>query len=566
MDKNLAEIDREVDTDRMSHRKQSESRLFPWHVFLPFIVFMLHSLLFRAWLVDDAGISFAYARNFIHGHGLVSQPGVGPVEGFSNPLWTFLISPLFLSNPTDPTLLVKLMSFGLVLGTFASIAGINRVLFGQSWWSRSTTAVVLLFVALNTSFVVWTTSGLENPLYAFFCALYCLFSLGCATAVDRRSATLAVYAGLSAAAMALTRPEGLVFLAAFPGMLAIRVVNDVSDWKAQVRRLAIFLVAVFLPIIAYILFRAAYFGDVYPNTYHAKGGPLLQDVVGVLLLTKPFIDKTYDLFHGMFSERAGLVLVLFLFGVAHLVLVRRKTSAVVFLLPILVCSWAVYCLLPYDWMGEYRFGTPFFVSLPLVGFALLTDTLVTSSLSSRTREVVFLTIVALFLAHWVQVYLPRSIQFAKGPTVPFAGVAQRFGKGFNAYANELDIPEASFLAPDLGGTLYFSKLRVYDLAGLCDRTIAPLINADDTTKFRDYIFDDLRPTFIHVHDSWSLRSGFYSDDRFRELYATIQETASEWAEKRGYSGIYSGDYVLRDAIHSQEDFERLRHKVQGNTQ
>lgn len=357
-----------------------------WPVLLPFLVFILHALLFRSWLIDDAGISFAYARNFIHGYGLVSQPGLEPVEGFSNPLWIFLISPLFITDPADPTLPIKLISFGLIFGTFTFVDKINRSLFGSSWWSRATTAAALLFLSVNTSFVVWTTSGLENPLYAFLCALYCLQIILYATDANRRSATLAAYAGLSAAGLALIRPDGIIFLAAFPGMLAIGIINDMSQWRAEVKRFGIFLMAALLPIGAYLLFRIAYFGDLYPNTYYAKGGPPLQDVVNLVFLTKDHLEDTYDLFKSMFSWRAGIFLALFLLGVSHLVLERWKASAVVFLLPILVCSWAIYCLLPHDWMGEFRFGTPFFLTFSLVLFALLTDTLAISSLSSRARK------------------------------------------------------------------------------------------------------------------------------------------------------------------------------------
>ena len=48
---------------------------------IPISVFVLHATVFGTWIADDAGISFAYARNLAAGHGLVSQPGVTPVEG-----------------------------------------------------------------------------------------------------------------------------------------------------------------------------------------------------------------------------------------------------------------------------------------------------------------------------------------------------------------------------------------------------------------------------------------------------------------------------------------------------
>lgn len=43
--------------------------------------------------IEDAGISFAYARNLAQGDGLVSYPGGERVEGYSNALWVFLLEP-----------------------------------------------------------------------------------------------------------------------------------------------------------------------------------------------------------------------------------------------------------------------------------------------------------------------------------------------------------------------------------------------------------------------------------------------------------------------------------------
>jgi hypothetical protein len=40
---------------------------------------------------DDAFISFRYAENLVEGRGLVFNPGER-VEGFSNPLWTLLLT------------------------------------------------------------------------------------------------------------------------------------------------------------------------------------------------------------------------------------------------------------------------------------------------------------------------------------------------------------------------------------------------------------------------------------------------------------------------------------------
>jgi hypothetical protein len=50
-----------------------------------------HAALYGHWLVDDAAITFDYARNVAEGYGPVLQPGATPVEGYSNTLWLVLL-------------------------------------------------------------------------------------------------------------------------------------------------------------------------------------------------------------------------------------------------------------------------------------------------------------------------------------------------------------------------------------------------------------------------------------------------------------------------------------------
>ena len=44
------------------------------------------------WYIEDAAISFGYARNWANGEGLVPYPGGELVEGYSNPTWVFLLT------------------------------------------------------------------------------------------------------------------------------------------------------------------------------------------------------------------------------------------------------------------------------------------------------------------------------------------------------------------------------------------------------------------------------------------------------------------------------------------
>ena len=59
---------------------------------VPTVVTALHSAFYGPWIVDDAGLTFAYARSLSSGAGPVLQPGSEPVEGFSNPAWLAVLT------------------------------------------------------------------------------------------------------------------------------------------------------------------------------------------------------------------------------------------------------------------------------------------------------------------------------------------------------------------------------------------------------------------------------------------------------------------------------------------
>ena len=56
-------------------------------VLLPTIVTAVHAAAYGRWIVDDAGITFAYARSVTSGAGPVLQAGGPVVEGYSDPAW-----------------------------------------------------------------------------------------------------------------------------------------------------------------------------------------------------------------------------------------------------------------------------------------------------------------------------------------------------------------------------------------------------------------------------------------------------------------------------------------------
>jgi hypothetical protein len=509
----------------------------------PLAVLLAHALLFGSWIVDDAGISFVYARNLAAGHGLVAQPGLSPVEGFSNFLWVVGLAPAFLLRLFDPVLTPKILALALVAGAFALLHGALAAVTGGS---RAASVTVLLLLALNTSFVVWAISGLENPLYTF---LLCLLLRLCLQEregeAERALRWLPAAAGAVAAGIALTRPDGILFAALYPLLSPFAAPASKRAAAGRVLRYAAVLA---LLLGSFLLFRALYFGDLYPNTYHAKGGPGAGKPLDLLTLQPPMVADALELLRSVAGPASGLLLAALAGGTFFLLGRRRFRRGHAALLAFTLCAAAVYLLLPEDWMPEYRFATPFFPFFYAYGAALAAALGAELFPRPERRRLAALVAVPAVAGASLLLFVPRSLLFAARPTVPFADVVRDFGTRYDRYADLLGVRNGSILLPDVGGTLWASRLRVYDLVGLTDRTIA-LTRDSDHAAFLDYVFERAKPTFIHTHHYWTMAAGFDLDPRLRRDYVPLFRYLERWVlEASGGQTLLSGDYVRRDAL------------------
>lgn len=141
------------------------------------------------------------------------------------------------------------------------------------------------------------------------------------------------------------------------------------------------------------------------------------------------------------------------------------------------------------------------------------------------------------------------------PTVP-ASFVQQTSDRFDERARLLGIDHGSLLLADLGAALRSSHLRIYDLAGLTDRTIARAL-PNDPARFRHYILDEVRPTFIKTNGPWAERAALDEVAKFRRDYVPIQEEVDQQLLEQGIIRV-SGEYVRRDALGSSADLDILR--------
>ncbi|SFM70610.1 hypothetical protein SAMN05216207_100252 [Pseudonocardia ammonioxydans] len=496
---------------------------------VPTAALALHMALYGRWLVDDAGITFAYARSIAAGAGPVLQPGAAPVEGWSNPSWLALLvlaSAVGLFDHgtwfgvSDLVLFPKAAALACGAGVVAAFHVVAREVVPGRWRAAAVTAVAGTLVAAVPSYAAWLASGLENPLLALGAAAIAA-TLVRAVARGRLTAPgPAVTCGLLAALAALTRPDGLVYAVAYPVALLVLLRRDTIGRAVAAAGLSLLVFAV--PYGGYLAWRVATFGLWVPNTAVAKA----QGLPEVTALNRP----------AELVPVAGWLLVSLAAGALGAALLRpgRHRPLLAVLLVPFGLALAAYAVLEPDWMGLQRFATPIWALGALV--AVLAADRAIGAATVRGRAVAGgLGVVALVVsaASWLE----TARTFRNGPTVPLCAIAVGMGAAPNAFGDILGVPDGRIATPDVGGTALTSRYEVVDLVGLVSAPIARFHADGDMAGLRDHVLDEVAPEFVEVHGNWTRMTGLLDDPRTAERYVPVHMVSPD-----------SGYLVRRDLV------------------
>lgn len=215
--------------------------------------------------IDDADITLTYARHIADGHGFVYNVGGERVEGATSLLWTLVCAAVFRLGGSDPALLVLCI---LLCGLTLTLA--VRILYAldpPDPAKRPGNAAVGLFLVLVLSspgYVTWMTATLMDV------TLWGLLIVAAAGFVVRPPRTVSdnVAAGGVWFLLCLTRPEALLAAPAFAAVATLRQLGE--DRRAAVRTLCLLGSISLVALGGLTLFRLAYFGWPFPNTFYAK--------------------------------------------------------------------------------------------------------------------------------------------------------------------------------------------------------------------------------------------------------------------------------------------------------
>jgi hypothetical protein len=471
----------------------------------------VHASFYGHWLIDDAAITFAYSRNVADGFGPVLQPGATPVEGYSNPTWMILLAlgklvGLFdhgtLFGVSDQILFPKALALACCLGVLVLFY------FGAKTLSRRPALITFAAgaaLAAIPSFVIWCFSGLENSFYALTVAALAVLILRAVQRGKLLSYQVAAGTGLIAAAAALTRPDGIIYAGAYPIAVLVFLKRDLLG--RSVRTVVASVAAFAVPYGAYLVFRWFEFGRLVPNTAVAKGqeAPTLDD------LARP----------GQIVDYVGWLIVAVTVACLVTLLVRpsRLRTGLIALLVPFGLTVVAFIVLEFDWMGHLRFATPVWTLGAFGGAVVVVEALAAARLRGRIALACLLVVA---LVSTVSGLYDQGTSYRANVKTAMCIVAQRDAQTINGLADVLKLPDSAQVGLiDLGGTSLGSRLRVLDLAGLGDKTVADHLLHSDVAGVRDYVFNSEKPELITFIGSWITTLQFDKDPRFEQQYTTV---------------------------------------------
>lgn len=409
-------------------------------------------------LIDDAYITFRYARNLAAGAGFVYNVGE-QVLGTSTPLFTMLLAAFAKFG-------FSLQSGSIVLGVVSdAILVLLFVVLGQSLKRIWLGIVVGIWVASSSQIVFASVSGMETELYA------CLVVSTLVLYATRRVGWASFLGGLTA----LTRPEGGLVLVAIFATTLLRREFKWREW-----------ISVPFVLVPWGLFSLTYFGSLIPNSVLAKvvvyppyAQPWHNIVVMVRLLALPFMLLPGLIVSWVSNDSAVMTwftnatTVLFILALGWGVWSARysRLDAMVLWLLLDLAFFALPNRYLFPWYSTPQLGMALF----LAGWGMFE--FVKNSKFRRLGKlgagVAFALLVLLTIVMLLQTFLEAGIQ--KSNLV-------RREKSYLCLGYELDAQaprDVIVASPEIGALGFGFSKSILDLTGLVSPSMIPYYRADD---------------------------------------------------------------------------------------
>ena len=473
------------------------------------------TLIQRYACVDDAYVSFVYARNLADGAGLVFNPGER-IEGYSNFLWVAILSLCELFKEGSIPRSSQSVGIFLAVCNALLVYSLARRVIGET--SKIWAVSAALVTALDLRIAVWSVEGLETPLYLFLvlASLRLYYS-------DR----FRWICGATCLGAALTRPEGPLLAAVLFVHRAWALARERERPRAgDYAALALFA----LPYTAYTMWRMAYFGGgIFPNTFYARGnaGP----AVGALYIL-------IELYRG-WGVAAPFVVGIALYGALK---TRLETSAATIWTAAAV---AAVVAVGGDWMPNARF------LVPILPFLFILAAAGCAKMRSGAAGAAIMALLAALQIGGVALYEIRPSfekQWARHQDTFYMPVAKKL--------DELGARGELVAFSDIGYVGYHAGVRIIDTLGLVDRHLSRMPDGPQWNTDLDYVLDR-KPAFTvnMVRDYGKIEIGHtafdraaLNNERYAAEYAIVEIVPGYEASEMSWDDWARHDYEVEFLI------------------
>lgn len=467
--------------------------------------------------IDDAFITFRYARNIVEGAGFVYNPGVATL-GTTTPLFALL-----LAGASAATGSGDFPALAVALSAAADAVGVALLFtLGRRALPIGVAALPALLWAVSPMSVTFAIGGMETSLAVLW--MLAAFTAFTAPPSARNDAVVGVCIGLGL----LTRIDSALWAASLLGWQALSRL-----WAARARLSlgALPLAtwgAVALVLLPWAIYATAAFGSPIPNSVTAKRDAYLVPAGSALVrmvqtYSTPFFE--FDTF-GSAGAMAGALITLVL-ALVSLLLARRAAPR---LIPLLLYPWgyaAVFALLnPLIFRWYMAPPLPALMLAIVIGLWALVGRLpkpAPALLAGGAAAVWLFT----SLNAWV--LAPDHGPARPAPEMAWHALELEYQRMAETLVADFGVtPQTRVASGDIGAVGYFSRAVIVDTVGLVTPELTryypvdpALVASDQNYAIPPQLIYDTAPEFLVTMEGF-IRAGLAQEARFADEYTLVR--------------------------------------------
>jgi len=459
--------------------------------------------------IDDAYITFPYARNLLAGEGFLYNPGE-QVMGTTTPLYTLLLSGaavLFGGEQADFPLI------SLVVNAFAdALTCLLLWQIGKRLGSETAGIAAGAIWAVAPFSVTFAIGGLETSVYVLLLTATFYFYL-----CQNEFLT-----GLAAAGVFLTRVDGVILLGPLGLFWLVRALQ-----KKERHTWRVFLAAG-VPVLIWLIFAGIYFGSPIPQSIQAKlVAYRLEPNASLMRLLQHYATPFFE--YNLVGPAAGVGFGLVFYPFLAILGVRKALKVEPRGLPWLLYPWLYFIAfaLPNPLIFRWYLTPPLpaWILLIFLGAGSIISSLRGSLVLKRALAGFLLVLVfGLTMSEW-RLHPDHGLD-RPAPDMAYIKLELLYEKAAGIIYPHLQTGDV-LAAGDVGVLGYMTGARIYDLVGLNSPKVTGYypLNPDfyeiNYAVAPDSILDEL-PDAVIILEVYG-RKGLLLDRRFAEHYSLLEK-------------------------------------------